>query len=129
MHTQSRFERLDDSNFWKITNSLLNKNAYQTAIGSDLDYEKITEKLDKLDDTFKSPCPDIKERMNDYKKITPEYQFSLYEENKNVEEMISEIPNLKNFIKKNNKIIMKTMKSIKIRFPGTHISTLSPPQA
>ena len=125
MHKQSRFEKMDDSNFWKITNSLMNKNAYQTAIGASLTHDDVLAKLDKLDQTFTSPCPDIDERMNDYKSIIPEKQFKLYDTDQEIEEMIAEIPNLKKFVKKNSKIIgpaftiiFKMINSTKI-FPET----------
>ena len=112
IHKQSRFERLDDSNFWKITNSLLNKGAYQTAIGSESSHHETLQKLDKLDKTFQSPCQDIDSQMNEYKNIVPDKQFKLYENTDEIEQLISDIPNLKNFVKKNNKVIAPVFSKI-----------------
>ena len=49
MKKQEKAEELNDSSFWKLTGSLLNKFSYPTAVNREPTDEELLQKLDKID--------------------------------------------------------------------------------
>ena len=72
MRKQEAAEQKNDTSFWEITGTLLNKSAYQTSIDKNLSQNEIVEKLDFYDKTFIRLDPSPTVGSSDFENIVPE---------------------------------------------------------
>ena len=105
MRKQEKAEELNDTSFWKLTGSLLNKFAYPTAINREPNDEELLAKLDKIDLTFTNNDPNFDQDLLSYKNITPEAIYQLSENTDDLAELIKGTSKLSNHIKRSSKPI------------------------
>jgi len=112
MRAQEHAERKNDSSFWDLTGSILNKSAYVTSINKDLTEGEINEKLGFYDETFINSDPDFAPNYESYKNIVPESEYKLNSEEEFIETIIERTHKIKPFFKDNRKIISKSISVI-----------------
>jgi len=112
MRAQENAERKNDSSFWDLTGSILNKSAYVTSINKDLTETEINEKLGFYDDTFINSDPNFVPNYESYKNIVPEHEYKLNSDEEFIEKIIEKTHKIKPFFKDNRKIISKSISVI-----------------
>ena len=112
MRKQVDAERKNDSSFWDLTGSLLNKSAYQTSINRKINEEEIKEKLEFYDTTFINSSPDFLPDYKSFSNIKPLKSFKLNSDSEFIETLIEKTHKIKPFIKDNRKIISKAISTI-----------------
>jgi hypothetical protein len=91
MKKQMDVERKNDTSFWQLTGSLVNKSAYQTSINKKMTKTEIGDKLDFYDTTFINLSPDFSPNLNSFENIRPEKTYTLNDDCEFIESLIERI--------------------------------------
>ena len=106
MTRQAKLERINDSKFWQISGTLLNKAAYQTAVDKDISLDQINQKLDEVDHTFINPDPNYTPDPKAYEKVVAAPQkYKLNSDPDFIDETIQNMPRIQKFVKKNSETL------------------------
>jgi len=111
MRAQEKAERKNDSSFWDLTGSILNKSAYATSISRDLTEAEVTEKLDFYDNTFINSDPNFSPNYEAFETIVPEKQYKLNFDVQFIEEIIGRTHKIKSFLKITVKLFQNLSRS------------------
>ena len=98
MKKQEAAEQKNDTSFWDITGTLLNKSAYQTSIDRQLTQPEIEEKLKYYDDTFINLNPETLPHGDGFEKIIQEANYKLNSDVEFIESLIERTHKIKQLL-------------------------------